>query len=62
VWAGVQLSPEVTLSRHLHTVNTVHGPHKKAVLLSLSHLLSCTKGGHCNRRHNDVRDEIGKMR
>ena len=61
MWAGVPLPPEVTLSRHLHTVNTVHGPQKKAVPLSTSHLLSCTKGGHCNARHNDVRDEISKM-
>ena len=61
MWAGVLLPPVVTLSRHLHTVNTVHGPQKKAVPLSTSHLLSCTKGGHCNVRHNNVRDEISKM-
>ena len=61
MWAGVPLPPEVTLSRRFHTVNTVHGPQKKAVPLSTSHLLSCTKGGHCNARHNDVRDEISKM-
>ena len=36
-------------------------PTEEAVPLSLSHLLSCTKEGHCNGRHNDVRDEISKM-
>jgi hypothetical protein len=61
VWAGVPMPPEVALSRHLHTVNTVHVPQKEAVPLSLSHLLSCTKGGHCNGRHNDGGDESSKM-
>ena len=34
---------------------------KQAVPLTLIHLLSCTKGGHCNGRHNGVRDEFSKM-
>ena len=63
MWAGVPLLPGVTLSRHLHyhTINTVYGLQKEAVPLSLGYLPSCTKGGHCNGRHNDERDEFSKM-
>ena len=60
-WAGVRLPTAVTNSRHLHTHGKGHTLQKSATHLTLSHLLSCTYGGHCTWRHNVVRDEFCKQ-
>ena len=57
-WAGVRLPTAVTNSRHLHTHGKGHMLQKSATHLTLSHLLSCTYGGHCTWRHNVVRVEF----
>jgi hypothetical protein len=60
-WAGVRLPSAVTNSRHLHTHGRGHTLQKSATHLTLSHLLSCTYGGHCTWKHNVVRDEFCKQ-
>jgi hypothetical protein len=56
VWAGTPLPPEATLSRHLHTTNTVHGPQKQAVPLTLIHLLSWLHQGRPLQRKTERRE------
>jgi hypothetical protein len=56
-WAGIRLPSAVTNSQHLHAHGKGHTP-QTVIYLTLSHLLLCTCGENCTRRHNVVRDEF----